>query len=167
MSEYAPIALFTYCRLANTIETIECLKKNKEAQFSDLIIFSDAPKNEKAAEGVKRTREYLHTIEGFRTVEIVERSKNLGLANSIVDGVTKVVNKYGKIIVLEDDLSVSQYFLQYMNEGLDRYEKRDDIISIHGYIYPHKYSLAEAVLVKGADCWGWATWNRDILILTY
>ena len=158
--EYAPIVLFTYCRLANTKETVEHLLRNDEAKDSDLIIYSDAPKNERAEEGVKKTREYIHSISGFKSIKIIEREKNMGLANSIVDGVTSVVNQYGRVIVLEDDLSVSPFFLKYMNEGLSRYENREDIISIHGYIYPVKKKLPEALLIKGADCWGWATWKR-------
>jgi hypothetical protein len=160
MKQLAPIVLFTYCRFANTKETVEHLLKNEEARCSDLIIYSDAPKNEKAIEGVRITREYLHSITGFKSVTIIEREQNLGLANSIVDGVTAVVNKYGRVIVLEDDLSVSPYFLKYMNEGLERYEDRKDIASIHGYIYPVKAKMPEALLIKGADCWGWATWKR-------
>lgn len=159
-NELAPVVMFTYCRLANTKETVEHLLTNDEAKNTDLIIYSDAPKNEKAIEGVTRTREYIHSIKGFRSISIIEREKNMGLANSIVDGVTSTVNKYGKVIVLEDDLSVSPFFLKYMNEGLDRYEERDDIVSIHGYIYPVKQDLPEAFLIKGADCWGWATWKR-------
>lgn len=160
INKYAPIVMFTYCRLANTKETIEHLLKNDEAKYSDLIIYSDAPKNERAEEGVKKTREFIHSISGFKSIKIIEREKNMGLANSIVDGVTSIVNQYGRVIVLEDDLSVSPYFLKYMNEGLDRYEERKDIASIHGYIYPVKKKMPEALLIKGADCWGWATWKR-------
>ncbi len=157
---YAPIVMFTYCRLANTKETVEHLLLNEEAKYTDLIIYSDAPKNENAEEGVKKTREFIHSITGFKSLTVIEREKNMGLANSIVDGVTSVVNKYGRVIVLEDDLSVTPYFLKYMNEGLERYKDREDIISIHGYIYPIKKKLPEAILIKGADCWGWATWKR-------
>lgn len=156
----APILLFTYCRLLNTKETVEHLLQNEEAKDSDIFIYSDAPKNEIAIERVRATREYLHSIKGFKSITIIEREKNYGLANNIVDGVTSVVNKYGRVIVLEDDLSVSPYFLRYMNEGLERYENRENIASIHGYIYPVKKKLPEAVLIKGADCWGWATWKR-------
>ena len=166
-NNYAPIVMFTYCRLANTKETVEHLLKNEEARYSDLIIYSDAPKNERAEEGVKKTREYIHSISGFKSIKIIERETNMGLANSIVDGVTNVVNQYGRVIVLEDDLSVSPYFLKYMNEGLDRYEDRDDIISIHGYIYPVKEKLPEVILIKGADCWGWATWKRGWDIFSF
>ena len=166
-NNFAPIVLFTYCRLANTKETVEHLLKNEEAKDSELIIYSDAPKNERAEEGVKKTREFIHSISGFKAIKIIEREKNMGLANSIVDGVTSVVNQYGRVIVLEDDLSVSPYFLKYMNEGLDRYENRDDIVSIHGYIYPVKAKLPETILIKGADCWGWATWKRGWDIFSF
>lgn len=167
MKKYAPIVMFTYCRLENTRETVEYLLRNEEAKDSDLIIYSDAPKNERAEEGVKKTREYIHSISGFKSIKIIERDKNMGLANSIVDGVTSVVNQYGRVIVLEDDLSVSPFFLKYMNEGLNRYENRDDIVSIHGYIYPVKATLPEAILIKGADCWGWATWKRGWDIFSF
>lgn len=160
VNKYAPIVMFTYCRLANTKETVEHLLRNEEAKYSDLVIYSDAPKNERAEEGVKNTREFIHSISGFKSIKIIEREKNMGLANSIVDGVTSVVNQFGRVIVLEDDLSVSPYFLKYMNEGLERYEDRKDIASIHGYIYPVKAKMPEALLIKGADCWGWATWKR-------
>lgn len=165
--KFAPIVMFTYCRLENTCETVEHLLRNEEAKKSDLIIYSDAPNNEKAFDGVRNTREYIHSISGFKSIKIIEREKNMGLANSIVDGVTSVVNQYGRVIVLEDDLSVSPYFLKYMNEGLDRYENRDDIVSIHGYIYPVKSKLPEVFLIKGADCWGWATWKRGWDIFSF
>ena len=163
----APIVLFTYCRLTNTKETVEHLKKNAEAIDSDLIIYSDAPKNEKAVESVNKTREYIHTISGFKSIKIIEREKNWGLAKSIVDGVTSVVNQYGRVIVLEDDISVSPYFLRYMNEGLERYEGREDIISLVGYMFPHEETLPEAFLIKGAECWGWGTWKRGWDIFSF
>lgn len=157
---YAPILLFTYCRMKNTKETVEHLLDNNEARDSDLIVFSDAPKNDKVKEGVLKTRKYLYSITGFKSITIIEREKNLGLAKNIVNGVTSMVNKYGRVIVMEDDLNVSPFFLKYMNEGLDRYENREDIISICGYMYPINKMMPEAMLIKGADCWGWATWKR-------
>lgn len=91
---------------------------------------------------------------------IIERSKNWGLSRNIIDGVTSVINEYGKVIVLEDDLVVSPFFLKYMNEALDFYEKEEQIVCIHGYVYPVKRKLPETFFIKGADCWGWATWKR-------
>lgn len=158
--KFAPIVLFTYNRLSNTKKTISCLLKNSECKYTDIFIFSDAPKNENAISSVNDTRTYLHQIRGFKRIQIIERTENWGLAKNIVDGVSKIVNKYGRVIVLEDDLSVSPYFLKYMNEGLDKFESRNDIVCIHGYVYPHKNKLPEVFLIKGADCWGWATWKR-------
>lgn len=156
----APIALFAYNRLDLIQRTIESLQKNHLAVDSELFIFSDGPKDKIDSLKVNNVRNYLKTIAGFRSVKIIEKEKNIGLANSIISGVTEVVNKFGKIIVLEDDLVTSPFFLLYMNDGLNFYENEDRIISIHGYIYPVKTSLPETFLIKGADCWGWATWKR-------
>lgn len=157
---YAPITLFVYNRLEHTRRTVDSLKQNKLAQESDLIIFSDASKSENQADKVREVRDFIHKIEGFKSITIVERDINYGLAKSIIDGVTAIVNKYGRIIVLEDDMVTSPYFLTYMNEALDTYVDDDRVISIHGYVYPVKGTLPEAFFLPGADCWGWATWQR-------
>jgi hypothetical protein len=156
----APIALFVYNRTEHLKKTIAALKENELASESDLIIFSDGPKNSSDYDKVNVVRKYSHSITGFKSVKIIEREKNIGLANSIIAGVTEAVNQYGKIIVLEDDLVTSPYFLRYMNDGLDIYEKKEEVISIHGYIYPVKGKLPETFFIKGADCLGWATWKR-------
>lgn len=157
----APIVLFTYNRLEHTKKTVYALQKNTLAKESDLIIFSDGPKDSiKSQESVLELRKYLKTITGFKNIKIIEREKNYGLANSIIDGVTKIINEFGKIIVLEDDLITAPTFLKYMNEALDLYEKDEEVISIHGYIYPTKETLPNTFFIKGADCWGWATWKR-------
>ena len=109
-SNLAPIVLFTYNRLWHTQQTVEALQKNELANESELFIYSDAPKNENAIEKVTQVREYIKSIDGFKKITIIEREKNWGLANSIIDGVTKIVNEYGKIIVLEDDLVTSPFF---------------------------------------------------------
>ena len=156
----APIVIFTYNRPVHTRETIEALLKNQYADDSDLIIYSDAPKNEEARPGVLETRQYIYSITGFKSIRIIEREINFGLSNNIIDGATNIINEYGRIIVLEDDLLTSPYFLRYMNEGLNIYENESDVISIHGYIYPLKKKLPEAFFIKGADCLGWGTWKR-------
>ena len=156
----APIVLFVYNRPWHTQQTVEALKKNAEAKDSNLFIFSDGYKNKKVKSEVEKLREYIKTIDGFKHVTIIEREKNYGLANSIISGVTEIVNRYGKIIVLEDDLVTSKYFLSFMNSTLEFYKDENKVISIHGYIYPIKSKLPETFFIKGADCWGWATWKR-------
>lgn len=158
--QLAPIILFTYNRPWHTRQTIEALQKNKFAVKSILIIFSDGPKNPADGEKVQEIRDYLYTIDGFEAVQIIEREENLGLSRSIISGVTEVINQYEKAIVLEDDLVTSPLFLTYMNDALEMYKNDTDVASIHGYVYPIKNSLPETFFIKGADCWGWATWKR-------
>lgn len=161
MTNLAPIVLFVYNRPAHTRQTIEALQRNEHAQESDLFIFSDAPKNPAAAEAVSVVREYIRTITGFKSIRIVERDKNWGLANSIIDGVTTVVNKYGRIIVLEDDLITSPYFLSYMNMALETYKDDEKVMHISGYMFPvNATRLPETFFLRPTTCWGWATWDR-------
>jgi hypothetical protein len=157
----APIALFVYNRPQHTRLTVEALQKNELAGKSDLVIFSDGPKTPEAAETVREVREYLKTISGFRSVSIVERAGNFGLAHSIISGVTSLVNEYGRIIVLEDDLITSPYFLTFMNDALDVYQSEDKIMHISGYMFPiDVFGLPETFFLRTASCWGWATWDR-------
>lgn len=130
------------------------------ADASEFFVFSDGPKSDTDKEKVLEVREYIKTISGFKRVNLVEREQRLGLANSIINGVTEIINKYGRIIVLEDDMVSSPYFLKFMNEALEFYKDEEKVISIHGYIYPVNAQLPETFFLRGADCWGWATWKR-------
>tara|TARA_B100000787_G_scaffold161703_1_gene141781 strand:- start:1138 stop:2034 length:897 start_codon:yes stop_codon:yes gene_type:complete len=159
MSDLAPIVLFVYNRLDHTIQTVNSLKNNFLADKSILYIYSDASKSKNDDESVKSVREYISNINGFKKIIIKKRNLNMGLADSIIDGVSKIVNDFGKIIVLEDDLVTSPYFLSYMNDGLNIYENEDKVACIHGYCYPIKSTSKHSFFIKGADCWGWATWK--------
>ena len=156
----APIVLFTYNRLWHTQQTINALKKNLLAKDSSLIIYSDGAKSDEDIDKIKILRKYLHEIDGFKTVKIIERSKNLGLADSIITGVTEIVNKYGKVIVLEDDLVTSPYFLKYMNDALILYENEKQVYSVTGYIYNLKRKIPETSLYKFGESLGWGTWRK-------
>jgi len=124
-----------------------------------LFIFSDAPKYSDANEKVKQVRDYIKTISGFKAVIIKEQTQNLGLAKSIIDGVTEVVNKFGKIIVLEDDIEVSPYFLKFMNEALIFFKNERKIWSVTGFSYPIKHKkLPDIFCFFAMSCWSWGTW---------
>lgn len=155
----APIVLFVYNRLWHTQQTIEALLKNEHAAESDLIIFSDAPKNEDTEHQVREVRSFIRQVNGFKQVEIVERENNWGLAKSIINGVTDIIGQYGRIIVLEDDIYTSPFFLKYMNDALDYYENDDKVVCIHGWMWPEDREYSPFFL-RGTDCWGWATWKK-------
>jgi hypothetical protein len=157
----APIALFVYNRPVHMRRTIEALQRNELAEESDLFIFSDAPKTLEATEAVCKVREYIKTITGFRSVSILERDKNWGLANSIIDGVSRLCNEYGRVIVLEDDLLPSAYFLEYMNNALDRYEGDSRVMQVSGHMFPVDLDVStDALFLPITTTWGWATWRR-------
>ena len=157
---YAPIALFTYSRADHTRQAVESLLQNKEAAESDLFIFSDGPKTEAKREAVEENRRYIHTISGFKSIHIVEHEKNQGLANSLIAGITDVVNNYGRVIVVEDDLVLSPYFLKFMNDALEKYKDDDRVGTITAYVPPIKEQLPETFFLMYFMCWGWATWKR-------
>lgn len=157
----APIVIFAYRRVID--KTIKSLLENNLAKHSKVYIFSDGYSNEKDKDDVEKAREYLKTITGFSEIIIIESSINKGLAGSVIDGVSEIIKKYKKIIVLEDDLIVSNDFLDYMNEALDFYENIDDIWSISGYgpnLHCLKDAKTDVYLSVRASSWGWATWEN-------
>ncbi len=160
--QLAPIVIFTYNRPWHTQQVLDSLALNEEAKDSLLYIYCDGAKDnaeEKIVKEINQVRLIAKSENRFKQVIVKEQTKNKGLANSIIDGVTEIVNKYGSIIVLEDDIIVSNYFLKFMNEALLKYESEETVISISAYIYPIK-NLPTQFFIKGADCWGWATWKR-------
>jgi hypothetical protein len=157
----APIALFVYNRPSHTQRTIDALRGNKLARESDLFIFSDAARDEVAKPRVDAVREIIAAIDGFKSVRIVLRDRNWGLAASVIDGVTMLCRDYGQVIVLEDDLVVAPGFLQYMNQALETYEDEPAVMQISGYMFPVETKQdTDAFFLPFTTSWGWATWQR-------
>jgi len=156
----APIALFAYNRPAHLARTLEALARNELAAESELFIFSDGPKSSADRDTVQSVRNLAANFEGFKSVRLIDRPENLGLARSIISGVTQLSNEFGRVIVVEDDLVTSPFFLRYLNEALVLYKDDLEVISVHGYLYPTNVTLPITFFIKGADCWGWATWKR-------
>lgn len=156
----APILLFAYNRPRHLQYTVEALAHNPLAQESELFVFSDGARTEDDREDVELVRSYIHTIEGFKTVHRIERDRNYGLAANIIDGVTDIVNRYGRVIVLEDDLVTAPGFLQFMNDALDTYADEPRVGHIQAYDFTQNPRLPETFLIKFTGSWGWATWQR-------
>ena len=156
----APVVLFVYNRLQHTRQTVEALLRNRGAAETELLVFLDGPRSEKDIDAVRDVRSYVGQTKGFRSIELIPSERNLGLATSIIRGVSEVLKLHGRAIVVEDDLVSSPGFLSYMNQGLDHYESEPQVASIHGYVYPVKGSLPQSFFLRGADCWGWATWKH-------
>lgn len=159
----APIALFVYNRPEHTRQTVEALRTNDLSRESDLFIFADGAKNDSAEAAVRAVREFVHTIDGFRSVTIIERERNLGLSKSVVNGVTQLCNEFGRAIVVEDDVVTAPDFLAFMNQGLRRYAEEPKIFSVCAFnvpiVLPKNYSL-DAFYSHRFLCWGWGTWKN-------
>ena len=157
---YAPILLFVYNRPEHTRRCIESLLRNPLVSESNLFIYADGAKDCMQQEAVNEVRNYIRTLQGFKQITLIERSENWGLARNIIDGVTSQVNRYGKVIVLEDDLVVAPYFLTFMNEALEIYKDEPKVGHIQACDFTHDPSLPDTFLIKWTGSWGWATWDR-------
>lgn len=160
MTSHAPVLLFAYARLDHLRRTVDSLRLNPESSETLLYVYCDGPKHEGHKVQTDAVRAYVDSLTGFASVTRVYRDKNLGLANSIIGGVSELLVKHDSVIVMEDDLVVSPHFLKYMNDGLLLYRHEKRVASIHGYSYPVSEDLPETFFLRGADCWGWATWAR-------
>lgn len=161
MQNLAPIALFVYNRPEHTIQTLQHLRQNLMAGQSLLFIFSDAAKDDSQKHLVDEVRDIISHVEGFKHVEIIKRRKNLGLANSIIDGVSRLTEEFGNVIVFEDDLVSSVHTLKYFNDALKRYENEEKLMHIGAYMYPLQgNNLPQTFFYRAATSWGWATWDR-------
>lgn len=162
---YAPIILFVYSRPDHTLKTLNALAENELAKESELFIFCDGPKNDKAKEKNDIVKEVIKNEEQknrFKKTTVFVSETNKGLATSIISGVSKIIDEYGCCIVLEDDHITSPHFLEYMNLCLDKYESNKKIWSISGFTYPLKSVLKDedpVYLSYRACSHGWATWK--------
>lgn len=161
MQNLAPIALFVYNRPDHTRRTISYLQQNLLADESRLFIFCDAAKADTDKAKVEQVRQVAQEVSGFKSVKVILRNHNLGLAESIISGVTQLVYEYGKVIVFEDDLLSSPHTLQYFNDALTKYANHEQVMHIGAYMYnlPDK-TLPETFFYRAATSWGWATWAR-------
>lgn len=169
--DLAPIVLFTYNRPRHTKATLDALKANHLAKQSVLYIYQDGLKEnatKEQRESVLEVGSYLQDFitsnengKYFKEITLIQRERNFGLADSIIDGVTNIINKYGTIIVLEDDLVTSPYFLTFMNEALQVYRNNEHVACISGFVFPLEgEEFPSSFFLKGTDCWGWASWDR-------
>ena len=161
---FAPIIIFAFNRLDVLQKCVNSLIGNTEAKDCDLYVFVDGPRTNKEGENVivKSVCDYVKGIKGFKSLNYRFAESNQGLAPSVIAGVTEVINIYGKAIVVEDDLVVSENFLSYINQGLDKYKNERKVFSICGYSNrvkrPKGYEY-DGYFCTRSSSWGWATWK--------
>ena len=157
---YSPIALFSFKRPHHTFLSIDALSKNKESIDSDLFVFIDGAK----CPSQLHLLDYVEKValsfkNSFKSLNIIRSDINLGGARSQRSGVTSILQDHESVIVIEDDILVSPYFLSYINQGLSTYKNNEKVWHINGFCYPIKYDLKECFFSRLMFCWGWATWK--------
>lgn len=158
----APIVLFAYDRPDHLRRTLKALAANEGAADSDLFVYSDGARTADREEAVGAVRELLGSVAGFKSVTITERERNLGLAASVISGVTEVLSRAPSGIVMEDDLVTSKNFLAFVNAALETYARRPDVFSVTGHNYPLEIPPSyreDAYLSYRGSSWGWGTWR--------
>ncbi len=158
----SPIALFVYNRPFHFKKAISSIKQCNLSDKSDLYIFSDGPKigDDFYTNEIHDVRKIIREVDGFKNITIIEQENNIGLANSVINGIDLIIRKYGKVIVLEDDLIVSKSFLTYMNSALNKYANDQKVMHISGYLWPISVTIQDTFFLPNISSWGWATWNR-------
>ena len=160
LNNLAPVAIFAFNRLEHFSSTIEALSKNELAEDTLLYVFVDGPKSASDKRVVQKIIEYSEGISGFGKVFVKRREANVGLARNIIDGVSEVVDKHKRVIVMEDDLVTSKYYLSYMNQALNKYFDCSKVWHISGWSYPvGEHNDNGCFFWGGMNCWGWATWD--------
>lgn len=155
----SPIVIFAFNRPKHLSRLLDSLSKNMEFVESELYIYVDGPRNNSDVKLVEETRQVAKHFQGVNVKSLVIREENLGLGKSLKTGVTELLSKHDKLIVLEDDLIVTDSFLKYMNTGLNKYQLEPRVASIHGYCFGFDQPIKDPFFLKGADCLGWATWT--------
>ena len=159
----APIALFAFNRPVHLERTLTALAANRQAGLTQIVAFADGPRHAGDEIGVAAVREVLARWKKrnfFTDFTIIAQDKNCGLAASLFAGITSVLVDHDRVVVIEDDIVTSPHFLDFCNDGLELYAEDPRVASVHGYIYPLQVSLPETFFLRGASCWGWATWRR-------
>ncbi|MCX7308785.1 MAG: glycosyltransferase [Afipia sp.] len=160
MSDLAPIVLFIYNRPDHTRRTLAALAANPLASRSDLIVYADGPKKPEHAVAIGQARDVVRNAPGFKSLRMIERVENFGLAKSIITGVSEICAEHGRAIVLEDDLIVAPQFLTFLNQCLERFENETEVMQISGYSFPaYDNSTRDTFFLPMISCWGWATWS--------
>lgn len=159
----SPIAFFCYNRPNHTRITLEALQKNHLASQSKIFIILRRSKNDDAKEGVSAVRKYISSLDGFKSVEIVMREENYGCVKNIIDGITRIAGKFGRVIIVEEDILTCPHFLHYMNDALELYKDDDRVGAVTGYLYPlyANERLPQSFFSDRLAVWGWGTWQRS------
>ena len=161
MDTCCPVVVFAFNRPKHLQFTLDALAVNSLSESTDVTIICDGPRGPQDVALTTLVQQTAYGENRFRSVTVQVNPENRGLATNIISGVTAMLEAHGRVIVLEDDLATSPHFLAYMNDALNLYADDATVASIQSWCFPHAETDApDTFFLRGADCWGWATWQR-------
>jgi GT2 family glycosyltransferase len=156
-----PLAIFAYRRREHLARCLAAVERCAGLDACAVTIFCDGPRAEAEQAGIEEVRQLARTWARDHAADVREAPRNLGLARSIVSGVTELCTAHGRAIVLEDDLEPAPEFLRYMLAALHRYEPEPSVMQVAGYRLPFQWEgKTDALFLPCTTTWGWATWQR-------
>lgn len=162
-SKCAPIALFAFKRPGSLEAVLEALSQNTQFEHTQIYAFCDGPKAGAASDIVQSVRATKHVLQCWQTranIEIFANDENCGLHRQIPHGISYVLERHDRVIVIEDDILVSPFFLDYMNDALNLYAEDFEVMQVSGFMFNVKSKLPETFFYNVNSCWGWGTWKR-------
>lgn len=156
----APILLFAFKRPIHLKKCLESLAQNKEASCSQLHIFIDGPKKPEDIVNIEEVKRVASSRAWCGKVSVIANTQNRGVPRQVIGAVTEFCKIHGKVIVLEDDLVLSPYFLDFLNTSLDKYADEPRVMEVTGYMYPLQGLKMTSGFLRGGCGWGWGTWER-------
>jgi hypothetical protein len=153
----APVLIVTYDRLEHLEKTITALRNNIYAKETDLYIASDFQRSDSKSDIVRAIRNFLKSIDGFKSITVFERERNLGVNENCGLAVQCIFDKFDRVIIMEDDLVTASGYLKFMNQAFERYGSNERVFSITGYCLPicipSSYQY-DAFFLRRMNSWG-------------
>ncbi|WP_353626124.1 sugar transferase [Bacillus sp. JCM 19041] len=152
------VALFVYNRPKHTEVVLKGLKENG---VSELYVFIDGLKDKQHEKDHQQVNALIKEI-NWCTTYVVRQPQNIGLAISIITGVTRLTETHEAVIVLEDDCVPKEGFVSFMKKALHYYEDVPEVMHVSGFGLPlkKKYTNADVYFSPYPCSWGWGTWSK-------
>ena len=171
MSNSTAIAVFLFNRPEHTKLMLQSLSECDNAGKYKILVFLDGPRDQADIPKIEEVGLVLSEFEEILDLHVTVHSKNLGLAESVISGVTKVLRSYDSVIVLEDDLILNPVALNFLDQAVSLMKLNSEIFSASAYSPvdlrespSHQDMAYDGYFANRTHSWGWAitqtNWSR-------
>ncbi len=162
----APVLITAYNRSESLDKVLENIQKSNHSSEYSFFIHIDGANIYKDNDILEQKKNQV-VLEKYKDsldiVDIKKESFHLGLSNSMITSVSSIISKYGRIIVIEDDLLLSPDALDFVNDALDFYQNDMNIWSVSAWtpklVTKRGYKRSIHFQYRGSS-WCWGTWKN-------